>query len=746
MKRLSLIVLNAVVLFAFFPAFFTSCAGNEVDDANIIIPVSEVCLNPTTLVLEEGKSATITVSFIPENATNKNVSWISTNDVVASVISGVVNAKKSGTADIIVSTEDGGKTAICKVSVNSATIPSITVGAEKVTAVSVLLSGKAQKVATVGSDFEMGIMYSTSSSISPSNSKRVKSTNISPDYDYCVGITQLNPNTTYYYCSYAINNGQETNGSIKDFTTKELSSMIETYEPSEIKASSATLFAKLDLSDVQYSNITYGFNWGDSEGDLKNSVEGGTHINNTFKSLLSPLSHQTRYWYKAFVELDEVVYYGDVKPFTTGAIPVQGVRLDKNNYVFHTIGNTMMLNATVLPEDASEQSVEWSSENNDVATVDADGKVVAVGNGTTKIVVTTTDQRKTDECVITVAQYVTGLSLDNSAITLSIGQSRLLTATVIPDNAYDKTIVWTTSDPSVVSVDENGIITARSKGEAIVTALANDGSGIQATCTVTVEAYVTSIELDSAILNIYEGKKASLKATVYPEMAENKTLDWSSSDESIATVSSTGIVSALAPGEAIITVSATDGSGVKNNCHVQVLPAVKLSLNWSSVNLIVGEEEDLIVSVSKEGIPVKWSSSVPSIVAVQYGHIRALSTGASIVTVYVEDEPSFSTDCIITVIDQSSVSIEHILYLGETLELAATYFPEGGNVVWKSLDKLVATVSANGVVSPGEQLGEAIIVGRNEDGSKTVAVRIIVKKKYTGGGGGNEGIGEGNEI
>ena len=374
---------------------------------------------------------------------------------------------------------------------NNNLAPSVTVGVEKVSAVSAILCGEANLESSMSSDMTMGIMLSTNSGVLPSNSTKIEATDISAkqgsskSYNYKVNALSLSPATTYFYRSYITQNGQDTYGETKEFKTKEIASLLCTQEASEVSAASAKLNASLDLTDVQYSSIEAGFLWSTSEDSQSTSIKASELENGSFYTMLGALSHKTQYWYKAFVKLDSQTLYGVVKTFTTGSVPVESVSLDKADYSINTIGDTFNLIATVLPNNATDKSITWSSDKESVATVDQGGNVLAVGNGTATITVTTNDQGKTAKCIVTVAQRITGMSLP-STLSLEEGQEQMLTVTIIPDNANDKTVNWSSSANSVATVDENGKVVAKSRGKTTIKAEAKDGSGISATCSVIV--------------------------------------------------------------------------------------------------------------------------------------------------------------------------------------------------------------------------------------------------------------------
>lgn len=139
---------------------------------------------------------------------------------------------------------------------------SVTVGASHISAISAVLAGKANLGSTVATDLKVGFQYSKSAGILPSNSTTVEASDADADYNYTTSITWLDPATTYYYRSFVRQNGQDTYGETKEFTTKDFASLLQTNDASDIEASTATINAKLDLTDVPYKSLSYGFLWG----------------------------------------------------------------------------------------------------------------------------------------------------------------------------------------------------------------------------------------------------------------------------------------------------------------------------------------------------------------------------------------------------------------------------------------------------------------------------------------------------
>ena len=243
---------------------------------------------------------------------------------------------------------------------------------------------------------------------------------------------------------------------------------------------------------------------------------------------------------------------------TKKVVAVESVTLDKSSLEL-TEGETATLTATVKPDNASDKTVTWSSSKTSVATVDASGKVTAVAEGTATITAQAGD--KTASCTVTVKKKVVAVesvTLDKSSLELTEGETATLTASVKPDNATNKTVTWSSSRTSVATVDANGTVTAVAEGSATISAKAGDKTAI---CTVTVKKNVVAVEsitLDKSSLELTEGETATIIATVKPDNATNKTVTWSSSNASVASVDANGTVTAVAEGSATITAKAGD--------------------------------------------------------------------------------------------------------------------------------------------------------------------------------------------
>lgn len=231
------------------------------------------------------------------------------------------------------------------------------------------------------------------------------------------------------------------------------------------------------------------------------------------------------------------------------------------------------LETEILPENAFDKTLTMSSSDEKIVTVSETGELQAVSAGKAIITVTTKDeslkQPKVAKCTVTVLQAVQELTVESS-LTLNKSQSSKLNPVVLPDNASNKKLTFTSSDPSIVSVSQTGALTAKACGSCNIICTATDGSGTSATCHVTVIQRVTGLRLSTTSLKTKVNNKTTLQTTINPQDATNKLLKWSTSNKAVAEVDSNGTITAKQAGECIITVATTDGSNLSTSVKVTV--------------------------------------------------------------------------------------------------------------------------------------------------------------------------------
>ena len=243
-------------------------------------------------------------------------------------------------------------------------------------------------------------------------------------------------------------------------------------------------------------------------------------------------------------------------------------------------GETGQLIATILPENATNKTIKWSSSNSTVATVNEMGIITAVSEGTTTV--TGSVDGKSAACIVTVSTSiipVTEIMLNKSSTNLIVGGTDYLTVFILPNNATNKNVNWLSSAPEIVYVDTNGKITALKEGSATITACSADGQKT-ATCIVYVtNIAVTGITLNKTALTLLQGDSETLTATVTPYNATNKTITWSSSNDYVAQIED-GKVTGLHEGTAVITASADNGNKTAT-CIVTVKSKAAITMKTS---------------------------------------------------------------------------------------------------------------------------------------------------------------------
>lgn len=427
----------------------------------------------------------------------------------------------------------------------------------------------------------------------------------------------------------------------------------------------------------------------------------------------------------------------------SSTVRVQSVSLNSTSATMD-VGGTMTLTAKVLPEDATNKRVSWETGNSSVATVGNNGLVTAVGAGSTNITVTTDDGGYTATCAITVNEpiiHVQSVSLRSETTTLLVGETMGIDAIVLPENASNKKLSWSSDNKSVAQVNDKGVVSGIEAGSAMITATTEDG-GLSASISVTVEnpvVPVSGIYLNTPQENIVVDGTLSLIATVVPENATNKSVKWKSDNSSVAKVDN-GVVSAMAVGTANISAETEDG-GYIASCQVTVtqkeIPVESISIDYDGpTNIYVGQSVTLSVRILPENATNKnitWESSNDSVATVQDGTVTGFGAGTVTITVTAVDGGS-TDSCQISVeeapVDVQGVSLEYetnSMFIGETLTMRAVIFPENAtdkNVTWYSDNESVATVD-NGYIA-GISEGSAVITVITEQGGYSASCIVYV--------------------
>ena len=250
---------------------------------------------------------------------------------------------------------------------------------------------------------------------------------------------------------------------------------------------------------------------------------------------------------------------------STSYIPATAVTITPSYIETHP-NETVTLNAEVTPTNATDKTLTWTSNDTSIATVNDKGVVSALKAGVVKITAKSKDNVSDSATVKITNVPVQKITLNTSAQQINVGSNYQLTATIFPSNATNKSIVWTSSDSSIATVDSNGIVTGVKAGAATITAKIDN---VTDQCKITVTVPVTGITLDRNSMTLAPNGKAVLKMNIQPTDATDKAVVWSSDNPAAATVDENGTVTAVGAGRANITVTAHNG-GFKASCTVVV--------------------------------------------------------------------------------------------------------------------------------------------------------------------------------
>ena len=530
-------------------------------------------------MLAVGDSITLTATVSPDNATNKSVTWSSDDEAVAKVgaTTGKVTAEGVGEATITVTTANGGKKATCKITVH-VPVESITLDKESATlfigntltlTATVTPDTATDKSITWTSDNEAVAIVDTNGIVSAKS----------------VGTAAIKAKAGEQSDTCTITVKQEVAA-----TGVEILNAPETLDyGTYLKLEAKVIPDTATNQEVTWSSSKDSIATIDKDGNVKTVGEGDV----TFTVKTEDGGHEASCTIKIVKTGEEVA--------------VTGVSLDKSTLKLNK-GARGKLTATVEPTNATNPAVNWSSSKPEVATVDGEGNVSAVGGGTATITVTTVEGGFTATCKVTVNVPVNGVSLDKEKAEMPESGTLQLTATVLPEDASNKNVKWISTNPSVATVDPTGLVTAIAKGNATIRVETEDGKRTDK-CEVTVSVPVESVSVNPTTAELIVDRTLTLEAKVLPKEA-NQGVVWSSTDDKVATVNENGIVTARAKGTAIIT--ATADGGKKASCNITVGTyndgILKYSFNDGSkkATIIGYEEAGITGNGGKVTIPAEY--------------------------------------------------------------------------------------------------------------------------------------------
>ena len=375
-------------------------------------------------------------------------------------------------------------------------------------------------------------------------------------------------------------------------------------------------------------------------------------------------------------------------------------------------GYEQTISTTITPESASNKIIEWSSSNDEIATVDENGKITLLEEGQVTIYAAATDGSGVVSRIdVTVDTAVSNIIVEDSYEIL-VGKPTIIEASVLPENASNKGLIWTTNTEgiSVQAAEDgtNGQIYLSSKINGTVTITPDDGSNISKTINIIGKYPVTSIMLNETNVNLDLGESIQLTPTVNSN-ADNQELIWESSNDAIATVDQNGFVRTVAGGTVTITCSSTDGYGTKATCQITSTVLITNIVLDQNINLYAGNTYNInydIEPLNANNRILIWYTSDPEVISVNNNIITGLKEGNVKVYAMANDNSGVIASANVNVIIPTSELLlsddELTLNIDDTYTLIATVVPDettNQNLIYQSLDESIAHVDNNGNIT-----------------------------------------------
>jgi len=775
----------------------TNPAVKATCEITVVTPVISVDLNRNTLALNRGSEYSLVAIINPDTASNKDVEWVSDNPGVATVSdNGLVTAKSTnGTATITVRTKDGNKTADCEVTVADL-VKNVTIkdpiNKLQISKLTLTIDDTKQLTANVQPvTADQGVIWTSSNT----KSVTVDENGLLTAVDYGTSTITVTTKEGGYTDTCIVDVKDPVTSIALDITTLNMNvGDVKILKPTVIPVtanqnvtweSSAPAIASVDKNGevVALSNgdavITVASEDGTEKAECKVKVTTATigltidqgavslsknGANNTqllVAKVYPSEADQTVKWTSNntdVVTVDNVITPGLITAVGEGVAVITATTKDGKysdtcvvtvTIVAKTLelsattlnlkaGQSGVLVATLTPSDVTNADIDWASSDESIVSVDSVGNVYAVDEGKATITATTTDGTNLKAtCDINVKSTITGLSLNASEQYLQPTDTFQLVATITPE-VKKEFIKWESSDTSIATVDDNGLVTAKANGEATIKVSTTDGSDLSDTCLIKVGTPVIGISLDKTDLTLNVNSSYNLIATINPSDASYKGVTWQTSNEEIATVDQNGKVTAKANGSVMILVVTDDGAKTAS-CNITVVtPVTSVSLDKTDLTINAGSSDVLTAIVNPDTATnqsVVWSSSDDSIATVdQNGKIIAIKGGIITITVTTVDGGKTAT-CKVKVYDPYPITnvviapSSIIIKRGETYKLNAVITPTNAlnkNVTWKSFNENICTISDSGLVT-GVQIGTTLVKVTTMNG-KSANCMVTVRK------------------
>ena len=407
-------------------------------------------------------------------------------------------------------------------------------------------------------------------------------------------------------------------------------------------------------------------------------------------------------------------------------------------------GQNIVLTAVASPTGANS-TVTWSTSNSSVATVDVNGRVTGIAEGSATITATSivsASIQATHQITVTDAKSIT---LNPTTLSLNIGANQTIIATVIAASLTDKSVIWTSGNTAIATVDQTGKVTGVAAGSTTIVAKLTADNSVQAQATVTVAAApLPAISLSPTSASVSVGATKTITATV--TNTTNTAVTWTTSSSTIATVSTGGVVTGKATGTATITATSVANNSVKATCTITVIAAAlpTLTVTPTSGTIYVGEPLQITATVTNHtNTAVTWTTSSSTIATVSTtGVVTGKAAGTATITATSAANTTVKKTISITVKARPSGTIILSASPAASLKVAATgYQIYVSDTAGTSLSRLdctfitsdasVATVSSYGTIN-ALKVGSVVITAIHSKGTGTIAIAVVTSTTITG--------------
>ena len=424
---------------------------------------------------------------------------------------------------------------------------------------------------------------------------------------------------------------------------------------------------------------------------------------------------------------------------------VAGMLLEEtaNRVIVIPAGTSLTLSAALTPADAANKKVTYSTTDPGIAKVTGTA-LKAVQRGECDLVVASAQNPQVTETYrLMVIQPVKTIRINAGAKKVTAGATLQLTAECLPENASMPKVTWSSRNPSIATVDGNGLVTGLQRGSAVITATAADGSRVTASVTISVAQPAGSITFKNPEITVNVGKSTAAKVTVLPANTSDKSLTWSTSDPSVATVNAHGQVTGRKAGTCTLTCTSNSNPDVSASATVtvaQLVTRIECATPQENLNMLAGGTMQLDWIVAPEDATNKglnFKSLHPKVVRVDAdGLVTAVGRGTGTVVATAKDGSGRKATAKISVIQPvTGVSMQQEMYYvqrGWNTQVRALIQPRNANnqkVTWTCADERIATVRSSGTSTGsvyGMNDGYSTVTAYTEDGGFTASATIRV--------------------